>query len=422
MNGLCVYVGSCPVLYTPVGGFYEMESDIYPSGKLGLRISSGFRKPYPHDNYLLRHTPDTAEGLVELRMVEERNETNYLDAVKLYAVDTPVDKDVVSEILSVLPADNIPPEQLLHTVDQNMANPVSMTYVETGQDLSAILAQEDDQYITLNDDNNVFDWKTIEIDLGDVSGAPQIKLVFNARVEFPNTSEGYALARALDPTNLRTRLEVQDTDDSWVVVPQDVAVLTRPKEFYRRHVMDITDIFISSSHKIRLSYLYMTTVDSIHFDVTEDAPVTVTEIPFDSASLHFHGLSNQSDSTPAYVFIYEEPRDPAGNLYNMPGYYTEYGEVTPLVTDIDDMFVIFGTGDEVRIRFADPGPPPVDQSRRFVLYSNGYYKTHKTEIEHTVEPLPFAAMSTFPYDEAVESYPNDIDHLNYLSTWNTRLE
>ena len=70
--------------------------------------------------------------------------------------------------------------------------------------------------------------------------------------------------------NLRTRLEVQDADDNWVVVPQAQMVLTRPKEFTRLHVMDISDIFISDSHKMRLSYLYLTFIDSIRFDVTAD--------------------------------------------------------------------------------------------------------------------------------------------------------
>ena len=60
-------------------------------------------------------------------------------------------------------------------------------------------------------------------------------------------------------------------------------------------------------------------------------------------------------------------------------------------------------------------------NRRFVLYSNGYYKTYKAPISHTVDPVPFEAMTTFPYDEDVENYPDDLQHQQYLQEWNTRI-
>jgi len=40
-------------------------------------------------------------------------------------------------------------------------------------------------------------------------------------------------------------------------------------------------------------------------------------------------------------------------------------------------------------------------------------------LEPTVTPLPFAAMSNFPYQNS-EKYPDDYDHLQYQKEWNTR--
>jgi hypothetical protein len=38
----------------------------------------------------------------------------------------------------------------------------------------------------------------------------------------------------------------------------------------------------------------------------------------------------------------------------------------------------------------------------------------------TVEPLPFVAMGNFPYDEAVEQYPDSQEHRLYRKIYNTR--
>jgi hypothetical protein len=106
----------------------------------------------------------------------------------------------------------------------------------------------------------------------------------------------------------------------------------------------------------------------------------------------------------------------------MPGHYTRYGDVTPLLQASDDMFVVFAQGEQLTLLFEPPPPPPPATRRRYLIYSNGYYKAWKTaDIDHTVEPLPFAAMSNFPYDPAVEHYPDDAEHQQYLQEWNTRL-
>ena len=88
---------------------------------------------------------------------------------------------------------------------------------------------------------------------------------------------------------------------------------------------------------------------------------------------------------------------------------------------IDDKFVIFGGGDELTLRFTPPATTPPDITRRYLFLSDGFYKDLKENVSHTVAPLPFAAMSNFPYPDT-ESYPTDADHQAYLSDWNTRYE
>jgi len=106
-----------------------------------------------------------------------------------------------------------------------------------------------------------------------------------------------------------------------------------------------------------------------------------------------------------------------------PGLYTRYGDVRELVNDTDDRFVIMGSGDELRLQFANRGLPPLAPNwRRDVrLLVDGWAKDSDgaTAFSQTVEPLPFHAMSRYPYP-ASEQYPDDFSHQAYRREYNTR--
>ena len=63
------------------------------------------------------------------------------------------------------------------------------------------------------DDETDFTYHTVELDLGDLSGASTIKLVFHARTAFPATPEGLDRVVLFGP---RTKLEVFDGDSAWI--------------------------------------------------------------------------------------------------------------------------------------------------------------------------------------------------------------
>ena len=67
------------------------------------------------------------------------------------------------------------------------------------------------------------------------------------------------------------------------------------------------------------------------------------------------------DDPHLYEFDYGVPSDRP--YVAMPGHYTRYGEVTPLLTELDDRFVIFAIGDQVQLLFTDPGPAPAGALR-----------------------------------------------------------
>jgi hypothetical protein len=105
------------------------------------------------------------------------------------------------------------------------------------------------------------------------------------------------------------------------------------------------------------------------------------------------------------------------------GYLTRLGDVTELLQSVDDRFVIFGPGDEISVSFDASRLPqlPGGWKRSFVLRSWGYTKSSSPFVAHpdTIEPLPFRAMSNYPYGPN-EHYPNDAEHAEYRKKYNTR--
>ncbi len=185
-------------------------------------------------------------------------------------------------------------------------------------------------------------------------------------------------------------------------------------------LVDITNMFQNHDYRVRLSYFIKNIIDSITFDTTADEPMEITEVPFASAELSYGGYNATATVfDDIYTFIYGTKIDKP--VVYMPGSYTRYGDVTPLLTTIDDKFVIMGQRDELTYRFSVPAPVEAGKRRQLLLYGNGYYKASKLPDGRTVEPLPFAAMSNFPYDESVEHYPDDAEHQQYRTEYNSRI-
>ena len=119
--------------------------------------------------------------------------------------------------------------------------------------------------------------------------------------------------------------------------------------------------------------------------------------------------------------IYDYDRQQTVAVSRLAGKMTRYGEVTELLRDRDDRFVIFGPGDELTVRFDARKLPavPIGWERSFVLRSWGYCKDCSpfTTTGDTIEPLPFQAMQTYPPDVP---YPRDPVHEDYRRRFNTR--
>jgi hypothetical protein len=190
--------------------------------------------------------------------------------------------------------------------------------------------------------------------------------------------------------------------------------------------VDLTGKFLSDSREIRMVTNLCVYWDEIFLSEDSSTPkATMTKVPVDTAEVHFRGFSDSK--------IDDARKQPEQFFYNVvtptsywnptAGLYTRYGDVKELVEEPDDRFVIMGSGDELKLQFqASALPPPRPGWKRdFLLKVDGWAKDRdaNTAFSQSVEPLPFHAMSRYPYSTS-EHYPTDAAHEDYRKEYNTR--
>ncbi len=101
------------------------------------------------------------------------------------------------------------------------------------------------------------------------------------------------------------------------------------------------------------------------------------------------------------------------------GWGTRYGDVTELLTEIDDRYVILSGGDALVLAFSDALPTlPAGWRRDFFMYCDGWDKDGDYNVAHgdTVGPLPFHEMNDQRYGEQ----PPPIAADDWIERFNTR--
>ncbi len=145
------------------------------------------------------------------------------------------------------------------------------------------------------------------------------------------------------------------------------------------------------------------------------------EVQKATLSVHPCMQTYSPDGKKPLLYDYDQPQ--AVPVTRLAGKMTRFGDVTELLREEDDCFVIFGPGEELDVRFDASKLPelPKGWKRSFVLRTWGYCKDCApfTATGETIEPLPFKGMKNYPYGPD-QDYPRDKKHLDYLRIYNTR--
>ena len=416
--------GSCPYLYTWTGSKYEFCTDACWAAPLGLQFADGiFAKPRAWE-YLLIPGGRMAlkDGRYSMQMTEELWEATYLDRTELIAVDHPADVNIVSN-------EKVGSGELaafkVHT-RRSPRLPVAARD-KFGNDVLPILRDEDEQYLRgfkTWEGQGVVEDHFLELDLGKLEDPKTITLFLTGWMFPIPTSLNINLTQESHaPVMKPPSLWVPDAQGEWQEVRPFMGF---PGGKTKTIAVDLSGIFPAKDYRLRIMTNMEIYWDAVNFTVDEQpADVKLTHLPIAKADLHSRGFSdirypeNFGPHRYAYDKVTTEMKWPT-----MRGMFTRFGDVTELVQDEDDCMVIFGAGDELTLEFAPPAdPPPPGWKRDFLLYNSGWDKDCDLNVVYSqdVEPLPFQAMSGYPY-RADEQYPDSEKHRAYLKKYQTRTQ
>ena len=417
-----VLKGSCPFLYVYDGGGYQFVTDLLWRSPLGMVTPMGFLAAAETADYVKipGELMKPKAGVYSLQITEELWETAYFDMVKLLAVDHPAGTHIfVDEKYTPPPF----PAFKIYTVKEIHHPYTALDH--HGYDVSDGLKAVDYHYAIEHEPGTfqgVVDPHFIVLDLGDVPHDLGATLFLTGWIFPTDTSINLALSQnpSINPTF--PYLQVRDTQGRWQTVIDPIGI---PAGKNKTICIDLTGKFLSEDRGVKIATNMQIYWDSAFFTVSgEDVPTRITTLLPNRTDLHYRGFSKMYRPTPhaPHLFDYNEV-ETAKQWRDLAGHYTRYGEVTSLLEEIDDMYVILNAGDEMTVEFDATELPPLEEGweRDFILYSDGWDKDGdiNTLSSQTVGPLPFHDMSAYPYPDA-EKYPETPEHLRYQLEYNTR--
>ncbi|HUU85099.1 MAG TPA: FG-GAP-like repeat-containing protein [Phycisphaerae bacterium] len=411
---------SCGFLYAHNGRGFELVNEILGIGPLGVPMAPG-----------VYHQPDCTEltkigadqliakdGAYELRLTEELREITYADRITLRVIDHPAFLEIVPNEYFTAPP--FPEDRFYAIGDQH---PPRSAVDDRGRNVLDEIRYRDDRFPTFafTGYDGLARPHSLTLDLGDLSGVKRILLFLDGWIYWPESSVVMAIAQDPRFDIAPLKLEVRDESGAWHTAIESVGLPTSKGLVVP---VDLTGRFLCDDHRVRLSTNLCVYFDRVFVSTRDQSDgCRQTELPVAGADLHYRGFSRMTRDALGFERFDYADASPTGSWDPPKGMFTRYGDVTPLLDRPDDRYVIFGPGDELTMRFDATGLPdlPPGWARDFIFYANGWVKDGdlNTRFSGTVEPLPFHAMTGYPYGPD-EHYPQTPEHQRYQREYNTR--
>ena len=408
------YTRSCPSLLVWNGNMYVYRAEV-SSGTGYLGIPNYFREngnwsslsflySNPWDYVKLDNSQiKPRNGYFEMTLDQAWDEISYVDSARLIVIDHSKSTDVFSTMGTYLYC--LEEQGTIYTVSDYPSTPVSAFSIFENGTKKDVLSQISNMDSLFTESEGDFHWKTLELNLGDLSQAKTINLVVAGKTIYSSgQAQGEWAMQFVDRASTMPFpppfMEVKDANGMWVRVPdnrQFPLVDVTNDEF----VVNLTGLFPTRDYSLRINSFFDVLYDYIGVDTTSQEPIVTRSILPARAELRQIASTDSISS----------------------GNFTRYGVVTELVKNSDDMFVIGRQGDRLVLQFDATKIPevPAGMERDYFFVASLWFKVDGLPyFSFTVEPLPFQNMSAFPY-YSPESYPCDVAHQRYISEYNTRV-
>jgi len=414
---------SCPVLFAWNGKKFQFITDVIGAGVVGHWISPTSRN-IPDPEEWIKVAGDQLKpynGYLSLRFGEPMEEVNFIDQLRLVAIDHPAGTEVYPNARFL----EAPPFPTDKVIVASAARPVAAAWNNQGEDVRSLLLDRDHRYV--HDFTNLpfagfANPHTLTLDIGPWTQQNPLRLLLHGYVEYFSASSMYAAWQAgLKPDP--PVLQAQVANGSWRTILPDMGF---PAGLPRTITVDLTGKLPVGARRLRIVTNLQIYWDQILVDNGPDrsAEIHRTELPLALSTLKFRGYPEQTEQQSPGDLTYRYDRISAtGPFARQRGEYTHYGNVTPLLKSVDNHFVIFGSGEDIDAEFSAAALPPLPAGwkRDYFFYANGYVKDMDfyEASPFTVNEIPFHGMKSYPYSSPT-AYPMNPAALRYRLRWNDR--
>ena len=346
------------------------------------------------------------DGKYYLSITQEYNEISYADEVNLHIIEHPENHEVV---LSSRREDEDSLSTLIKLIP-NQYQPILKAIDSKEVDVTSTLLARDELWTPYESFENGY-YEFFELSLGNFEDAEYVQLVYSSVRDYTK-----------DFTNMFV-LQVLTSDGNWIDASvYDINLrnsnVRRPISYPRLTLLDLTKTYNligrPTDFKIKFGFNRV----SYDYFAVSTSPVstafTMIKYSPEEVSLNYRGFSNYHEDLAYKVFDYHDVSNSSHGFYqNQSGYFTKYGDVTPLLSAKDNKFAIIRYGDELKFSFNAPFKN-TNNVRSYVLVGSIWFKHVTRPQGKTVEPIPYQGMSVYPHTQS-----SMIDQ-EYINEWNTR--
>jgi hypothetical protein len=328
------------------------------------------------------------DGAYDLRITAELWETHFFDLVSLMTVDHPAGTEAFVDERFAMPA------PALKVIATGPVQSFAWVHDDRGHDVSDLAHARDSRHIDFAGRGRyqgITRPHYVQIELPDA--APRtgsLWLIAQGWVHPTDSSINVAVGQGAQVGPEGLSLLVADRTGRFHVVRTGLGF---PSGKDKTVLIDLTGLLPATGpRRVRLATNLEIFWDRLGWAVGRpDVPIAPRRLELLSAELAFRGYSAtaQADASsperPRYVV-----ESTASRWRDLEGYYTRFGDVRPLVSRVDDRYVIMNAGDELRLRFKETPPPAPGVVRDFVAVGDGWVKDgdYNTSFSRTVLPLP----------------------------------
>jgi tetratricopeptide (TPR) repeat protein len=414
---------SCPWLFAWDGKQMSLVTDCIWRSPLGLRINAQGTAGIGQTQDWVKIRGDQLvphDGYYDLRITAELWETHFFDYLALSTVDHPADTDIwVDERFSV------PQQPPLKIYTTTKARPIARATDDAGQDVTDIVRERDGRYLAtfgVGQYQGVTRDHYVQVDLpADAPVDKPLALIATGWLHPTDSNINLALSQGHHTPPQGLSLEIPDGRGGWKVAKPGLGF---PEGKIKTVFLDISGLFAPGiPHQVRLrtnleiywDYIAWATI------LPDTTPRTETRLAPAVADLHFRGWSalKPTDSTQPDMPDYNVLSGTAQRWLDLEGFCTRFGDVLPLLTAIDDRYVIMNSGDELSLRFPEQKAPASGMIRDYVLIGDGWVKdgNFNTAFPTTIIPLPDHAMHD--YVRPPTTLEQDPVYLRHAADWKT---